>query len=273
MNRTEQQDYYRTLGLNKNASQDDVRSAYRRLAFQYHPDRNKDDPSATEKMKEINEAYAVLSDPAKRRDYDMLTERYGPGGYERFRQAHSEGDIFRGSDIDEVFEEFARQFGFRSSGEIFRQAYGSQYQTFVFRSGLGRGYVVYRTTGPGQTQGANVPPPSVPQGGLLEKMLRFAVKQATGVDLPQRGKDWNDTITISRDDAAKGTVIKYGYTKWGKPKDLEVTVPASITEGQRIRLRGMGGPGTGGAEPGDLYLRVRIKTSLWRRILQFLWRG
>lgn len=269
MNRTDQRDYYHTLGLEKGASPDDVRAAYRRLAFQYHPDRNKDDPSATRKMKEINEAYAVLSDRAKRREYDTLTERYGMAGYERYRQSHSEGDIYRGSDIDEVFEEFARQFGFRNSGEIFRQAYGPAYQTFEFRRGFGRGYVIYRTSGTAPAPG-NGGTAAMPSGGLLEKMLRFVVKQATGVDLPQRGKDWNDTITISAEDARQGTVLKYPYTKWGKPKDLEVTVPAGISDGQRIRLRGMGGAGTGGAEPGDLYLRVRTRTSLARRLRKFL---
>ena len=269
MSTTDQRDYYRTLGLEKNASHDDVRAAYRRLAFQYHPDCNKDDPTANQKMKEINEAYAVLSDPTKRREYDMMAERYGVNGYERYRQSHSEGDIFRGSDIDEVFEEFARQFGFRSSGEVFRQAYGQNYQTFQFRSGLGRGYIIYGTSGAGQAPG-NGGAPAMPQGGLLEKVLRFAVKQATGVDLPQRGKDWNDTITIGPEDARQGAVIGYPYTKWGKPKDLEVTVPAGITEGQRIRLRGMGATGTGGAEPGDLYLRVRVKTSFGQRLRRFI---
>ena len=110
----------------------------------------------------------------------------------------------------------------------------------------------------------------MPSGGLLDKMLRFVVKQATGVELPQRGKDWNDTITISPEAARQGTVVKYPYTKWGKPKDLEVTVPAGISEGQRIRLKGMGGPGRGGAEPGDLYLHVRIKASLGERIRRFI---
>ena len=139
----------------------------------------------------------------------------------------------------------------------------------MFRSGLGRGYIIYRSSGTGQAPG-NGEAPAAPQGGLLDKMLRFAVKQATGVDLPQRGKDWNDTITISAEHARVGTVVKYRYTKWGKPKDLEVTVPAGITEGQRIRLRGMGAAGTGDAEPGDLYLRVRIKTSLGQRLLRLI---
>jgi hypothetical protein len=107
-----QKDYYQILGIDRNASLQQIKEAYRRLAFQYHPDRNKGDPHATEKMKEINEAYAALSDAGKRREYDALKERYGPFAYDHFRQAHSLEDIFRGSDIDQIFQEFARIFGF-----------------------------------------------------------------------------------------------------------------------------------------------------------------
>ncbi len=135
--------------MDKNASQQEVRAAYRKLAFQYHPDRNKGDPAATERMKEINEAYAILSDLSKRREYDLLREQYGSYAYERFKQAHSPGDIFRGSDIDQIFEDFARQFGFRGFSEIFREFYGPEYQSFEFRRPgmFGRGFVFYHTSG------------------------------------------------------------------------------------------------------------------------------
>jgi DnaJ-class molecular chaperone len=81
-------DYYEVLGIDSNASQQEIKDTYRKLALQYHPDRNKDDPSATDKMKTINEAYATLSDPAKRREYDLLRERYGSTAHEQYRQAH-----------------------------------------------------------------------------------------------------------------------------------------------------------------------------------------
>ena len=97
-----QKDYYQILGVGGNASPEQIRQAYRKLAFQYHPDRNKGNPAATEKMKEINEAYATLSDARKRREYDALREQYGDLAYERFRQAHRPEDIFRGSDINQI---------------------------------------------------------------------------------------------------------------------------------------------------------------------------
>ena len=137
-----QKDYYKILGIDKSASQKEVRQAYRKLAFQYHPDKNRDDPSASEKMKQINEAYAVLSNPEKRREYDFLRERYGDQAYAHFRRAHSSEDIFRGSDINKIFDEFARMYGFRSADDILRQFYGSGYRTFEFqRPGMfGRGF-------------------------------------------------------------------------------------------------------------------------------------
>ena len=118
-----QGDYYQILEVDRNVTPQTIKEAYRRLAFQYHPDRNRGNPSAVEKMKEINEAYAVLFDPRKRRDYDTLREQYGPYGYDRFKQSYSEQDIFRGSDINQIFEEMARAFGFRSFDEIFKESY------------------------------------------------------------------------------------------------------------------------------------------------------
>ena len=101
-------DYYHILGVEKNATSQQVKEAYRKLALQYHPDRNKGDLNAVEKMKELNEAYAVLSDAAKRKRYDGMRQEYGAHAYDQFRQGYSDQDIFRGSDLNQVFEEMAR---------------------------------------------------------------------------------------------------------------------------------------------------------------------
>ena len=121
-----QNDYYQMLGIGESATSDQIKQAYRKLAFEYHPDRNKD-PAMTEKMKDINEAYAVLSNASKRREYDLLKSQYGSFAYDHFRQSHTANDIFRGSDINQIFEEFAKTFGFRSSSDIFRESYGAEY--------------------------------------------------------------------------------------------------------------------------------------------------
>ena len=272
----ERKDYYSILGVGQAASQDEIRSAYRALALKYHPDRNKDDPASTARMKQINEAYAVLSDPVKRREYDALKDRYGDLASDRYRQAHSTGDIYRGSDIDQVFAEFARQFGFRSFGEVFREAYGTDFRTFVVRGpGMtGRGFVFYGRPRPTGTP-PQVPPPVAGRlsgglsGGLSGRILKSLLKRATGLELPERGKDLRDSVTVSPEIAREGGEIKYPYTKWGKPRDLMVKIPAGTAEGQQIRLTGMGEPGKGGGEAGDLYLKVKIPVRFLDRVRNF----
>ena len=128
MNTSNHKDYYEELGVDTNASQQEIKEAYRKMAFQYHPDRNKDDPAASDKMKALNEAYAILSDTAKRSEYDLLRMRYGSSAYEQYRQAHSQEDIFKGSDIEQIFQEFSRSFGFRNADEVFRGFYGPGFQ-------------------------------------------------------------------------------------------------------------------------------------------------
>lgn len=268
-----QKDYYEILGVDKNASPEQIKQAYRKLAFQYHPDRNKENPAATGRMKEINEAYATLSDSRKRREYDALREQYGPFAYDRFRQTHSPEDIFRGSDITQIFEEFAKAFGFRSSDEIFREFYGTEYRASEFRRPRvsGRGFVFF---GPSRREyGARdqrVHPAQgqvpVPFPGILGRLTKYALKKLTGIQFPERGKDWKDVITLSPEEAQKGGEVECPYKKWGKPRNLMVKIPAGIKNGQQIRLKGMGATGKAGGEPGDLYLQVRISVPLLQKI-------
>jgi DnaJ-class molecular chaperone len=125
-----QKDYYKVLGVERIANVRQIKEAYRRLAFQYHPDRNKGDLSVVEKMKELNEAYAVLSDQEKRKRYDNMTQQYGHDAYDHFRQDYSDQEIFRGSDINQILDEMTRRFGFRNFNDLFREFYGPGYRTF-----------------------------------------------------------------------------------------------------------------------------------------------
>ena len=127
--------YYQQLKVKPDATAHQIKEAYRRLAFEYHPDRNTDDPQAAEKMKAINEAYAVLSNPAKKSEYDSLRSRFGSSAYAQFRKNYSEQDIFSGSDVNHIFEEMAKAFGLRGSNEIFREFYGRGFQQFEFKRG------------------------------------------------------------------------------------------------------------------------------------------
>jgi curved DNA-binding protein len=248
-----QDDYYATLGVPPQAETRQVKEAYRRLAFEHHPDRNRDAPSAADTMKRINEAYAVLSHPAKRREYDALRERFGSSAHSRFRTSHTEQDIFSGSDINAVFEELARSFGFRGFEDIFRDVYGQSPQGFEFK----RPRVTIRTFGFGRPfrsgGSAGLPPPP----GILGRLARLALGKLGG-GLPQNGADIHDRIYISPELAAAGG--PYAYLLKPLSKKLVVKIPPGVRAGQRIRLAGMGAPGRNGGQDGDLFLEVR-----WRR--------
>jgi len=264
-----EKDYYEILGVNSHSTQQEIKGAYRKLAFQYHPDRNKENSSAVEKMKEINEAYAVLSDSRKRKDYDVLREQYGSYGYDRFKQSYSQEDIFRGSDINQIFEEMAKAFGFRGFDEVFRESYGQGYRTFEFRRPgvFGRGFIFF---GPGlgrkKHEGIPVSPEVLP--GVAGKLVRYLLKRTFGIREPVRGKDLEDVIYLHSQRALEGGKGKYLHRK--RSKELMVTIPPGIKEGQKIRLRGMGKEGKDGGEAGDLYLHVKIRKPLLGRMRQLL---
>ena len=255
-------DYYKTLNVSENASQKQIKEAYRGLAFQYHPDRNHD-PESSERMKAINEAYAVLSNPEKRREYDAVRRQFGPDAYGRFRSSYTENDIFRGSDINRIFEEMASAFGFRGFEEIFKEAYGEGYRSFEFRRPgfMARGFVFTgRARSNQRMQGGKAP-------FFAEKLSRYLIRKATGIELPEKGRDVSETIELSPQQALEGGPYPYFYRK--ASKKLVVNVPPNLREGQRIRLAGMGEEGKGGGNAGDLYLKVKIRKSLWEKVRRF----
>lgn len=262
-------EYYEILGTEHGAGLKEIKEAYRRLAFQYHPDRNNGDPASVEKMKEINEAYAVLSDSEKRSRYDRLRATYGTSAQDRFRQGYSEQDIFRGSDIDQIFEEMARTFGFRGFDEVFRQAYGQGYQTFGFQQSgfVGKGFIIF---GPGfmgnrqqQRHGAL---PVFP--GLFGKLMGFLIKRIFKLPGPQKDYDVQDVITVDPQRAEQGGKVLYLDRK--RSRELAISIPPGIRDGQKIRLKGLGHDGDGRMIPGDLYLKVEIRKPLLQRVRHFL---
>ena len=254
-------DYYAILGVPQDASTRQIKAAYRRLAFQHHPDRNRDTPGAAETMKRINEAYAVLSSPAKRREYDGLRRQFGSAAHSRFRSAHSQQDIYSGSDINAVFEEMARAFGFRSFEDIFRESYGPDSQRFEFK----RPRIWVRTFAFGRPSSIDpARPPSLQQDGWLGRMARLAFRRLSGLDLPETGGDIQDRIYLDPALAAAGG--PYAYFLRERSKKLVVKIPAGMREGQRIRLTGLGREGRAGGAPGDLFLEVRLRRPILERI-------
>lgn len=274
-------DYYKTLSIGEDTTAEEIKKTYRKLAFQYHPDRN---PGNEEMMKEINEAYAVLSDPGKRREYDSYRQSYGSFARDRFRQAYTEQDIFRDSDISHIFEELSKAFGFSGPEDIFSRNtfYGTQYRTFEFRGhGFSGSFFFF---GPMSKVYQDMMKESLAQRGeapayrhslfsriLLKGLEAFQrhVAKKYGLELPERGKDIQDKITIPPEVALAGGKVQYHYMKPGNSRDLMIKIPPGIKEGQRVKLRGMGGDGSHGGEPGDLFLKVNIRTSFLKKIKEF----
>ena len=264
-----QRDYYEILGVENDASLQQIKEAYRKLAFQYHPDRNKGDHAALEKMKELNEAYAVLSDQEKKRRYDSLRQEYGSFAHDRFRQNYSEQDIFRGSDINQIFEEMAKAFGFRGFDEVFRESYGQGYHTFKFqRPGMfGKGFIIFRSPFGKQYQQGIPPSPGIfPR--LLGKLTGYLLKRMLNIQGDRQGEDRYDVITLDARDARQGG--KVSYIDRHTSKQLIVTIPANIREGQTIRLKGVGSGGIYGDNTGNLYLKVQFRKSLLQKAKDLL---
>ena len=278
----EQRDYYKVLGVNQEASFEEIKKTYRTLAFQYHPDKN---PGKEEMMKEINEAYAVLSDERKRREYDSYRQNYGFFARDRFRQTYTDQDIFKDSDINQIFAELSKVFGFNRPEDIFSRNtfYGTQFRTFDFKGPgfTGSGFFFF---GPmtktyqdmlkasqNQTGGSTPHRPSLLSKILLKGVQIFQRHMAKkyGWVLPERGEDMVDEITIPSEVASAGGKVSYHYAKPDKPRDLMIKVPPGIKEGQKIRLKGMGKDGSHGGASGDLYLKVKVHTPFFKNIRDF----
>jgi DnaJ-class molecular chaperone len=263
-----QKDYYRILGVSPQADVKQVKDAYRELALKYHPDRNLGNPEVAEKMKAFNEAYAVLSNPEKRRAYDALRSQFGASAYTQFRQAYSEQDIFRGSDLFHFFDEISKGFGFRGYEEIFREFYGKGFRSFEFQKpGMkARGFVFFGPLG----RSAHGPR-RLQTGGGLGRLPGLLLEKIVGARLPQAGGDLQADIELTPEFARQGGPFAYFHRP--KNKRLVVQIPPGVRHGQRIRLAGMGRDGKAGGRPGDLFLRVRIRLPLLQKIKRFLTGG
>ena len=228
-------DYYTILGVNKNATADEIKKAYRQLALKYHPDRNKGDKEAEERFKEINEAYAVLSNEEKKRQYDMF-------GAEGFRQRYSQEDIFQGFDIGDILKDF----GFGTS-DIFSVLFGGG-----GRRGRGVRYTTF--TGPFGQQAPGAGGPYYGDYG------------APGGAQPAQGRDMVSDLTITLEEAAKGTEKLISLRRGGKAEKISVKIPPGIDTGKKLRIAGKGEQGTGGGPAGNLFVRLNVqKHPLFRR--------
>ncbi len=259
----DRKDYYKVLGVSEASTPDEIKKSYRNLAFRYHPDKN---PDSQELMKEINEAYAVLSNPDKRQEYDRLRQSFGTFARDRFRQTHTDEDIFRNSDINQIFEELSRIFGFSRPEDIFsRDAfYGRNYREFKFKGpGVsGGGFFIFGPMGNVYRSDKGLAGKESLASKLMIKGLGMFQKMAAkrlGIVLPEKGRDLSDSITVTPAEAASGGKVRYIVNKPVKSREILITVPPGIREGQKIKLKGLGDQGKSGGEAGDLFLKVRIR--------------
>jgi curved DNA-binding protein len=212
-------DYYELLGVERSATPEQIKKAFRKLALEFHPDKakEKDKARAEEKFKEINEAYAVLSDPDKRRQYDAF-------GSERFHQRFSQEDIFNGSASS--LQDILSDMGF--GGDIFSRIFG--------RFG-GRGR---------------------PQRGGFNPMGGTPFQGNFG-DAAGTGPAVKGSVTIGFEEAVYGGERQVSLAAPGGPeRKLKVKVPPGTADGSTLRLKGQGGPPPPGGAPGDLLLEVRV---------------
>lgn len=224
-------DYYEILGLKKGAAEKEVRSAYRKLARQYHPDVNPGNKEAEQRFKEINEANEVLSDPEKRKLYDELGPRWRE--YEQYRAAGGQAtpeEFLRGS-MAGAGAHGGPRYEYRSMNEddladLFGE--GAPFSDFFYQA-FGSG------TRPG---GAG------------------AGRRST-IQLP--GQDIEQAVEITLEEAVKGGTRILQYADQQGARRIEATIPAGVRDGSRIRLAGQGGAGYNGGPNGDLYLVVRIE--------------
>ena len=285
-------DYYKILGVDKSASEKDIKKAYRKMAMKYHPDRTQGDKSAEEMFKRISEAYAVLSDKEKREQYDT----FGASG---FRQRYTQEDIFRGFNFGDIFREFGfgdshfanifmggagrgRKFSFGHGADPFR-AYTSTQRPPVRGSDLvyelpltledvlkGTGKTIALEQG-GQHKKVNV---NIPKGMVTGKKLRLAGKgqpgalggppgdlyiQAKVLEHPVFGRVGHD-LYIDREvklsDALLGIQIQIPTLDG---KDLKLKIPAGTQHNAKMRLKGFGLPEIKKGHRGDLYARILVK--------------
>ena len=282
-------DYYQILGVPKTASEDDVKKAYRKLALKHHPDRNPGDKQAEERFKEINEAYAVLSNKEKRKEYDT----YGMSG---FQQRYSQEDIYRGFNVGDLFKDLG--FG---TGDIFSMIFGGR----PGRGAEGRaqtwGYGDFETRQGAATGDLNanyeleIPFMDAVRGG--EKRLAFTGERgaeeinvkippgiSTGQKLRLAGKGMRDprsgqagdiyiTIKVGEHPVFKRVGDDLYVTKEIKVTDAllggtvevptidgpkQITIPAGVGPRSKVRMKGIGVPHMKRGGRGDQYVEVVI---------------
>ncbi len=217
-------DYYKILGVKKNASDGEIKSAFRKLARKHHPDVNPGDTSAANRFKEVSEAYEVLSAPEKREKYDSFGSQW--------KQYQRAG----GSAEDFDWGQWAAQPG---GQRVYSRSVSPEEFENIFGGGSG-GFSDFFETMFGGVGSAR-------SGGYRERGY---------TPRPRRGQDVEHTVRIHLDEALHGV---QRILEWEDGRRIEAKIPSGVRTGSRVRLSGQGQPGTSGAQSGDLYVRIEVE--------------
>lgn len=268
-------DYYRVMELSPDATEEEIRRAYRRLALQWHPDRNPGNPNAEERFKEISEAYAVLVDARRRSEYDAFRTAgraadFTPNREDLFR------DLFADARASAIFEELARELqrlGVHVDRRDFRQTLfggravvtGHVFVLTPFTPLLAVARLLGAAVLRGTRGAAGVDPgrarETLPRSPLLRGLGR-AARKLLGLDAlpgsaPPGEGDVVLPLRLTREEAAHGTRKRVAVRRADGLDEMIVTVPAGVRAGARLRLKGKGRVRAGG-QRGDAYLAVEI---------------
>jgi molecular chaperone DnaJ len=263
----QKEDYYNVLGVERNANQDDVKRAYRKLALKYHPDKNQGNKEAEEKFKVAAEAYEVISDPAKRQRYDQY-------GHEGLRG----GDARGFGNFEDIFDAFGDIFGGGGGGGIFEDFFGGGRRQTEKRGASLRCDIALEfkeiATGVEKTI-------EITKRDFCEECRGTGARKGTSpVSCPYcKGKGeihqrqgFFTIRTACPKCRGGGKIIETpckkcsGHGVYPKKSNIKVQVPAGIDDGARLRVTGQGESGANGAPPGDLYCDIHIKPhSIFKR--------
>ncbi|QQG48575.1 MAG: molecular chaperone DnaJ [archaeon] len=257
-----EKDYYKVLGVQKGATKQQVKDAYRKLALEFHPDRNKS-PEAEARFKEVSEAYAVLSDDEKRKQYDA----YGREGVYR---RYSQEDIFRGAD----FGEFFRGSGFGGFDDLFAQFFGGGGPR---RASRGEDLTYHLNVGLEDVVGDLAKEIDVPREEVCGTCKGSGAKAGTSPSACQTCGGTGQVQRVQSSGFARmvrisacGTCAGRGYVidspcgacqgrgTVERQRKIRVMIPGGVEDGQTLRLRGEGNAGENGEPPGDLYVVVNV---------------
>ncbi len=264
-----EKDYYKVLGVSKTATPDEIKKSYRKLARKYHPDANKGDAKAEERFKEISEAYTVLSDAKQRKEYDDARSMFaggfrapGAGGAGNF--PFDLGDLFGGADTSagskgRVGDIFGGMFGGRGAQQA-RPRRGADVETeatLSFHDAIEGTTVSLRLTGEGAC-------PTCHGTGAKSGTVPRVCPNCQGTGQTSRNLGSYAMSEPCTECRGRGLVVDdpcptcSGSGRAMSSRTIQARIPAGVSDGQRIRLRGKGAPGERGGPAGDLYVRVHV---------------